>query len=322
MKKILFLFLLVSTCVSCDQSEKSFLESNDAYFGLMPPGLTPEVFAPNIASDSTWAEHCQVAVSPNGKEIYWSAWTGAYKTEDGSRNTEQIFYSNYKDVKWSKPALAEFTKGNLHGLNGGPSFSPDGKKLFFYQVKSPWVSSDMNTYYVEKKNKKWGNEPVNIGKSYNTEFQDYSPIFTKEGFAYKNLFGKISKYTYENDIFTLKDSIVIHKGFSQAWNFYMSPNEDYVIFADRQDGGYGDFDLYISFKNKEDSWGYPINMGPEINTELRERFPTVSPDGKYLFFMRHTPGQDFFWVSTDVIENLKNIELRKIAANNILFNMR
>ena len=155
MKKIIFLFLIGIIGISCSQTEKNFLETKDAYFGLTPPGLIPEVFAPNIASDSTWAEHCQVAVSPDGKEIYWSAWTGAYKTEDGSRNTEQIFYSNFENGKWSKPALAEFTKGNPHGLNGGPSFSPDGKKLFFYQVKSPWVSSDMNTYYVEKKEGKW-----------------------------------------------------------------------------------------------------------------------------------------------------------------------
>ena len=86
----------------------------------------------------------------------------------------------------------------------------------------------------------------------------------------------------------------------------MSPNEDYVIFADRHDGGHGDFDLYISFKTTDDSWGYPINMGPDINTALRERFPTVSPDGKYLFFMRHTKTQDFFWVSTDILLKLKS----------------
>lgn len=201
--------------------------------------------------------------------------------------------------------MAEFIKGNPHGLNGGPSFSPDGKKLYFYQVKSPWVSSNMYTYYVEKKDGKWGNEPINIGKPYNTEDQNYSPVFTNKGIAYKNLWGKISKYTYENNNFTLIDSIIIHKGFRQAWNFYMSPSEDYIIFADMQEGGYGDIDLYISFKTQDGTWGYPINMGSEINTETRERFPTVSPDGKYLFFMRHTPGQDFFWVSTDIIKKLK-----------------
>ena len=88
---------------------------------------------------------------------------------------------------------------------------------------------------------------------------------------------KDKAYTYENDIFTLIDSIVIYEGFRQAWNFYMSPIEDYAIFADRQEDGFGDIDLYISFKTKENNWGYPINMGPDINTELRERFPTVSP---------------------------------------------
>ncbi len=305
MNKLLFIILIALCFASCTQIEQNFFETTDAYFGLIPPGLVPEVFAPGIVSDSTWAEHCQVAVSPKGDEIYWSAWTGDYKTEDGSKNTEQIFYSKFSNGIWTKPKLAEFTEGNPHGLNGGPVFSPDGKRIFFYQVKSPWVSSDMNTYYVEKKNGKWSNEPINIGKSYNTEGQDYSPIFTKKGIAYKNLWGKISKYTYENDNFTLTDSIVIHKDFRPVWNFYMSPKEEYVIFAAMHEGGYGDVDLYISFKTEEDKWGTPINMGAEINTELRERFPTVSPDGRYMFFMRHTPGQDFFWVSTEIFDELR-----------------
>lgn len=306
MKRILFLILVEIICTSCSQTETNFLETKDAYFGLKLPGLIPEVFAPGIVSDSTWAEHCQLAVSPKGDEIYWSAWTAAFKTEDGEKNTEQIFYSKFENGFWSKPKRAEFTVGNPHGLNGGPSFSPDGKKIFFYQIKSPWVSSNMNTYCVEKKNGKWGGEPRILPQSYNTGDQNYSPIFTKKGVAYKNLWGKISKYTYENDNFTLIDSIVIHEGYRQAWNFYMSPNEDYVIFADRHDGGYGDIDLYISFKTDMGTWDKPINMGAEINTELRERFPTVSPDGKYLFFMRHTPGQDIFWVSTEIIKELKN----------------
>lgn len=310
MKTILFILSIGFIFTSCTRTETNFLETKDAYFGLTPPGLIPEVFAPNIVSDTTWAEHCQVAVSPKGDEIFWSAWTGNYKTEDGSKNTEQIFYSNFVNGKWSKPALAEFTKENPHGLNGGPSYSPDGKKLFFYQIKSPWVSSKMNTYYVEKKNGKWSNKPILLPQPYNTGDQNYSPIFTKKGIAYKNVRGKISKYTYENGNFNLTDSIVIHKDFRQLWNFYMSPNENYVVFADRHEGGYGDVDLYISFKTKDEKWGYPINLGADINTELRERFPTVSPDGKYLFFMRHTETQDFFWVSTEIFDELKKSELK------------
>lgn len=306
MKKLLLLILIGFICVSCTQSEQNFLQTKDAYFGLTPSGLIPEVFAPGIVSDTSWAEHCQVAVSPKGDEIYWSAWTEEFKTEDGERNTEQIFYSKFENGAWTSPKLAEFTKGNPHGLNGGPSFSPNGKKLFFYQIKSPWVSSDMNTYYVEKKNGKWGNEPINIGQPYNEAgSQNYSPIFTQKENAYKYSRGIISKYSYVNEKFTFEDTLIIHKDFRPAWNIYMSPIEDYVIFASRHESGYGDVDLYISFKTKDNNWGYPINLGADINTELRERFPTVSPDGKYLFFMRHTETQDFFWVSTEIINELR-----------------
>jgi len=45
-------------------------------------------------------------------------------------------------------------------------------------------------------------------------------------------------------------------------------------------------------------------MGDKINTDKTERFPIVSPDGKYLFFMRHTPGQDIFWVSTKIFDHI------------------
>ncbi|MEN8250335.1 MAG: hypothetical protein ABFS32_15485 [Bacteroidota bacterium] len=305
MKKLLFPFLLGLICISCTQTEKNFLDSQDAYFGLTPPGLIPEVFAPGIVSDSTWAEHCQVAISPSGDEIFWSAWTAEYKTEDGERNTEQMFYSKYENGVWTKPKRAEFTKNNPHGLNGGPSFSPDGKKLFFYQVKSPWVSSPKRCYYVEKENGKWIKKPTDVGQPYSSESYNYSPVFTRNGHAYKNEGGKILKFAYEEGKFTFLDTIAFYKDFRPAWNIYVSPLEDYIIFAARHESGFGDIDLYVSFKTEEKNWGYPINLGSDINTELRERFPIVSPDGKYLFFMRHTPGQDFFWVSTDVIMDLK-----------------
>jgi hypothetical protein len=310
MLKLLSTIVIGLSILSCNQMEKHVVQLEDQYFGLQPPELIPEVFAPGIVSDTSWAEHCQVAVSPNGDEIYWSAWTGAYKSEDGSKNTEQIFYSKFENGIWTNPELAEFTKNNRHGLNGGPVFSPDGKRIYFYQVKSPWVESDMNSYYIEKNDGKWSDEPIDAGQPYNSEDQDYSPIFTTKGNAYKNLFGKISKYSYDNNIFTLTDSIIIHKDFRPVWNFYMSPKEEYVIFAAFHESGFGDIDLYISLKTKDDNWGYPINMGPEINTELRERFPTVSPDGKYLFFTRlQKDGTGYiYWVSTDIIRKLRKSE--------------
>jgi len=48
--------------------------------------------------------------------------------------------------------------------------------------------------------------------------------------------------------------------------------------------GYGDYDIYVSYKKKVGIWTKARNMGNKINTEALENTPSVSPDGKYLFF--------------------------------------
>ena len=49
---------------------------------------------------------------------------------------------------------------------------------------------------------------------------------------------------------------------------------------------YGGTDYYISFRDDNDNWSEPVNMGPSINTDgNREYSASLSPDGEYLFFM-------------------------------------
>lgn len=304
MNKVLILLLAVILCTNCVRKEQDFLASDAAWFGLIPPTTTPEVFAPGIVSDSTWAEHCQVAVSPDGKEIYWSAWSSKYPSADTSMKiTEQIYFSEFVNGKWSEPALAEFVKNHLSIINGGPVFSPDGKRLYFYSVDRPGGLGGMDTWYVERINDTWG-EPINAGEPYNSSGSDWTPVFTTTGMAYKN-FRTTIKYQYEKGQFLNPDTMVIHEGFKPIFPIYVSPDERYLIFDSFEKDNFGDLDLYISFKEKDGEWGKPVNMGEKINTEARERFPMVSPDGKYFFFMRHTETQDFFWVSTKIFEELK-----------------
>ncbi|MFN4144444.1 MAG: OmpA family protein [Runella sp.] len=49
--------------------------------------------------------------------------------------------------------------------------------------------------------------------------------------------------------------------------------------------GYGREDIYYSIRQKE-GWSEPINIGPEINTAGYEGFPSISSDGKRLYFVR------------------------------------
>lgn len=58
-----------------------------------------------------------------------------------------------------------------------------------------------------------------------------------------------------------------------------------LYFASRMSGGYGGIDIWsCTFDAKSNSWGQPKNAGPAVNTEGNEMYPTVSDDGKKLYF--------------------------------------
>jgi len=65
----------------------------------------------------------------------------------------------------------------------------------------------------------------------------------------------------------------------------VSPDETYLVFYSfEKPGNFGQYDLYVSLKVKN-QWSGPVNLGENINTGY-SRFPRFSPDGKYLFFVR------------------------------------
>lgn len=310
-KQLSFLFLnLIIAGLSYGQKTQEFPVLKGEYLGQKLPGNIPEVFAPGIISDTSWWEHCQIAISPKGDEIYWSAWTMKYPTEDGKYNTQQIFYSKLENGVWTKPALADFVKNNLKSNNGVPVFSLDGNKIFFNSNR-PGGLGNTDVWYVDRKNDGWS-DPVNVGEPYNSPDDDWTPVFTKNGNAYcmgnyiTNANNKALCFKYSNGRFSEPTPLAIHPDFHPWYPMYVSPDESYLIF-----GGYhylqtfGGLDLYISFRMPDGQWGYPINMGDKINTDRYERFPVVSPNGKYMFFVRHTETQDFFWVSTSIFDDLK-----------------
>jgi hypothetical protein len=97
----------------------------------------------------------------------------------------------------------------------------------------------------------------------------------------------------------------------------------------------GNSDLFISFMKDNGNWTKAINMGEKINSSDWEFCPTVSPDGKYLFFTSNrrlhkpyseisltydkklkildSPGNgsaDIYWVDAKIIDELKPKELK------------
>jgi Tol biopolymer transport system component len=92
------------------------------------------------------------------------------------------------------------------------------------------------------------------------------------------------------------------------WTPFIAPDESYLIFSsNRNDPSRDTGDLYISRRLADGSWTDPVSLGEPVNSPSQERFPSVSRDGKYLFFTRWTPDydEDVFWVSATSIQALQ-----------------
>jgi hypothetical protein len=64
-----------------------------------------------------------------------------------------------------------------------------------------------------------------------------------------------------------------------------------VIFASSRPGGLGAFDLWhAARKSNGEPWSAPTNLGPQLNTEFVDVFPSLSSDADTLVFQSTRPG--------------------------------
>jgi outer membrane protein OmpA-like peptidoglycan-associated protein len=65
------------------------------------------------------------------------------------------------------------------------------------------------------------------------------------------------------------------EGSSYAHPFLFDDGKS-ILFSSNMPGGYGGFDLYLSTRDAmTGEWGYPLNLGPTVNTEGDEIFPLL-----------------------------------------------
>ena len=92
---------------------------------------------------------------------------------------------------------------------------------------------------------------------------------------------------------------------------FIAPGGDYLLVntqINKEDENRNDHDLFVIFKEKDNSWSKPINLGPSVNTHHSETVARITPDGKFLFFGRYNEPDkrsNIYWVSTKVITQLK-----------------
>ncbi len=63
-----------------------------------------------------------------------------------------------------------------------------------------------------------------------------------------------------------------------------SPDGKSIYFSSNRKESMGGMDIFRSDQQENGTWGEPVSLGPRINTILNEEAPTMSPDGKRLYF--------------------------------------
>lgn len=274
------------------------------YLGQPPPSGAPVIFAPGVVSAEEHFEHSALAFSPDHNEVYWSS----DFTEFGFYD---IVYMRRVGGKWTPPEIAPFSKGFRAG---SPVLSVDGKKLYFSSTRPRSEGaggSDGNIWLVVREGPSWS-EPRPLGEPVNTGNRETVMGITREGTLYFRREMGFFRARQANGVFEEPEKLDLRlEAGARIIALSVAPDESYLLMESMATGMSGGADLYVSFRRDDGSWTEGVGLGSEINVGGYERFPLVSPDGRYLFFLRVTDGSDFYWVDAKIIEELRSKEQRK-----------
>jgi hypothetical protein len=84
-----------------------------------------------------------------------------------------------------------------------------------------------------------------------------------------------------------------------------------LFFTSDRSGGLGDRDIWVARRaSPDDDWGAPVNLGPQVNTPGYEIGPSISADGRTLYFQsgqyRGYTNQEIWQVSIDPVVDLNS----------------
>lgn len=254
------------------------------YLGQKLPGSTPEVFAPGIVSTAGW--EVSGVFTPDLNEFYF------IRNSKENKKQEIVVFKRI-DNRWQEAVFS--------ARQGTPLFSPDGSIMHLgkrYKERTAQGWSDIKSLGAPFDNLAIMRLSASAKGTY--YFDEFKRDFTGDIRYSRWVDGK-----YEAPKLLGKE---INSG--KSFHPFIAADESYLIFDSKRDGGYGDSDLYITYRQQDGSWGKVINLGDKINTAGWEAVASVTADGKYLFFNRNmTPDNhdnvDIFWVDAQFIETLR-----------------
>ena len=245
----------------------------------------PQVFAPGLISSG---KEFGLSFTPDGKEAYFTRF-------DAEKKTNHIYRAIFMNNTWQAPVPLKFSRDEWRDLDA--SVSPDGKKLFFISTRPkpgrPQNSpGDMDIWVADRDGDEW-TAPRWL-ENVNSEAKEGSPSVDRDGTLY--FFSDRGSAPNSNSIYSAK---LIHGNYSAPERLppevnsgvsdtspFISPDGKTLLFYSNRPGGYGKGDLYVSLK-KKGKWTSAVNLGATVNSQDSEYNPSVSPNGRYLYFGRN-----------------------------------
>lgn len=192
----------------------------------------------------------------------------------GNLDSSEFYYRRFLRINSSNDKYAQNAQLNLRNIN----FSRDAFK---------------NPVNVN---------PVNMGSSINSENQEYSPAFAideKTIYITKRM-GNLSDNRPNEDLYfaelndeswdKVKDIGPPINTIENEGAFSISSDGNYIFFTScSRNGGKGQCDIWLTSK-KNNRWDEPKNLQSPINTKYWESQPSISSDGRMLYFSSDRPG--------------------------------
>lgn len=258
--------------------------ASSSYLGQQPPGAKATLFAPGVVSTALFER--DLAVTPDGREIYWTV------TMPGS-NLVTTVTSRLANGTWTSPEVVpQMTDPDTMFIE--PAISPDGRRFFFTLAKpSPRGRiASAAIWAMDRVGEGWG-KAYDLGAPVNGEGKRFFPSITRNGTLYfTREAGTAADGIYRAKLAAGRYAeperlpVQVNSG-SARYNAFVDRDERFLIVPmEGRPDSRGGVDYYAVFRNPDDTWRDPINLGEEVNTPgSGEYSPYISPDGRYFFFM-------------------------------------
>lgn len=234
------------------------------------------------------------SLSPDGREFYFTT----HRPDFGQHH---IVVSRLSGDRWSAPEGVRIS-GTWNDRE--PRLSPDGRRLYFSSTRplEPGQAARRLDLYMAERDRTTGawSDARRLEGSINTDTQEFCPVVTADGTLYfiSNRPGGIQGPEPTSLFNVWRAKAVDQTGLRFAepenlgraintgleTNVYVTPNGSVMLVSrDGAPDSLGGDDLYVStFVNG--AWRPMRHLPAPINTDKYEYGPSLSPDGRWLFF--------------------------------------